>query len=142
MPEIGSMTTNRNTNSSYLPLNSRLSLSWTPLEGADIFLTATKMYSSICFISLPYQKHSVINAGELIEFRSSCYAHSLLPSPERGKHCCFSAGKQAAWQVRIAVLLRSREVNKITIINRSVEAPVEELRDLGSDHTNKTVQTY
>jgi ornithine cyclodeaminase/alanine dehydrogenase-like protein (mu-crystallin family) len=70
--------------------------------------------------------HGIINAEEMTAFRTALAATSLF---RRRDHVhtvtIFGAGKQAYWHIRLALLMRAKEIHHINIINRSFERAIK-----------------
>lgn len=68
----------------------------------------------------------IINAEELTAFRTSVGATFMLQKREKvSTITVFGAGKQAYWHIRLALILRGKEIHNINIINRSVENAIK-----------------
>ncbi|TPX16606.1 uncharacterized protein E0L32_012401 [Thyridium curvatum] len=66
------------------------------------------------------QAVGVLNAAELTAFRTSLGSMLLYRYRERTDSVVvFGAGKQAAWHIRLALLLRGPDIKRITVVNRS-----------------------
>ncbi|KXJ91859.1 hypothetical protein Micbo1qcDRAFT_223957 [Microdochium bolleyi] len=68
------------------------------------------------------QPVGVLNAAELTGFRTalgSMLLYRLRQMTE--KVVVFGAGKQAEWHIRLAVLLRGKDIREVTIVNRNKE---------------------
>nr|BDD69333.1 uncharacterized protein [Verruciconidia persicina] len=68
----------------------------------------------------------VVNAEEVTGYRTSLQA--VIPFVWRkyvNRVVLFGAGKQALWHLRLALGLRGKEVESITVVNRSVERAAE-----------------
>jgi phosphoribosylformylglycinamidine synthase len=68
------------------------------------------------------QAIGVLNAAELTAFRTAlgsmlCYRYRKVTE----NIVVFGAGKQAEWHVRLAILLKSDAIRRITIVNRSTQ---------------------
>ncbi|KAJ5231758.1 uncharacterized protein N7469_006346 [Penicillium citrinum] len=78
--------------------------------------------------SLPF---ALINAHELTAFRTALA--SLMVFNKRKKVrtlLVFGAGTQAYWHIRLALILRGKEINRVYIVNRSFERAAKLLRDI------------
>lgn len=66
------------------------------------------------------QAIGTLNAAELTAFRTALGSMLLYKTRRHTKNIVvFGAGKQALWHVRLAVLLRAKDIQQITIVNRS-----------------------
>jgi ornithine cyclodeaminase/alanine dehydrogenase-like protein (mu-crystallin family) len=80
----------------------------------------------------------LLNAEELTAFRTSLSSMILYKDRKQtGKIVVFGAGKQALWHIRLALLLRGPEIEKITIVNRSTSRSDELLKTLEGDDQAK-----
>lgn len=87
----------------------------------------------------------LINAAETTAFRTSLGSILMYQYRERTANIVvFGAGKQALWHLRLALVLRSSDIRRITVVNRSVqraEELIERLREMdkeaGVDTTSK-----
>ncbi|KAH8880834.1 shikimate 5-dehydrogenase [Thozetella sp. PMI_491] len=62
----------------------------------------------------------VLNAAETTAFRTALGSILLYQHRERTESIVvFGAGKQALWHLRLALVLRSSDIRKVTIVNRS-----------------------
>lgn len=63
-----------------------------------------------------------INAEEITGFRTSLSAMILFVHRARtAKIVVFGAGKQALWHIRLALALRGEDIQRISVVNRSIE---------------------
>ncbi|KAG9193158.1 mannosyltransferase [Alternaria panax] len=66
------------------------------------------------------QAVGVLNAAELTAFRTALGSMLLYRYRKKTENMIvFGAGKQAEWHIRLAILLRGDDIQKITVINRS-----------------------
>ncbi|KPM38995.1 hypothetical protein AK830_g7550 [Neonectria ditissima] len=66
------------------------------------------------------QAIGVLNAAELTSFRTALGSMLLYRSRRNTENIVvFGAGKQALWHVRLAVLLRAKDIRTVTVVNRS-----------------------
>ncbi|EUC44773.1 hypothetical protein COCMIDRAFT_5909 [Bipolaris oryzae ATCC 44560] len=66
------------------------------------------------------QAVGVLNAAELTAFRTALGTMLLYRYRKSTQNIVvFGAGKQAEWHIRLALLLKSNDISKITIVNRS-----------------------
>ncbi|PYH78244.1 proline utilization protein PrnX-like protein [Aspergillus uvarum CBS 121591] len=80
--------------------------------------------------SLPF---GLINAHELTPFRTALTSLMTLNKRKRVRTIVvFGAGKQAYWHIRLALVLRSADVKRVYIINRSFDRAAQLLRDIYS----------
>ncbi|OLN85370.1 hypothetical protein CCHL11_09859 [Colletotrichum chlorophyti] len=64
----------------------------------------------------------IINAEELTAFRTSLGSILLYRHRRETQNIVvFGAGKQALWHLRLALVLRGKDIRKITVVNRSSE---------------------
>ncbi|KAJ9663044.1 hypothetical protein H2198_001036 [Neophaeococcomyces mojaviensis] len=71
----------------------------------------------------------IINAEEVTAFRTALGATFMLQKREKVHTITiFGAGKQAYWHLRLALMLRAKEIHHINIINRSVEKAIKLMR--------------
>jgi ornithine cyclodeaminase/alanine dehydrogenase-like protein (mu-crystallin family) len=76
----------------------------------------------------------ILNAAELTAFRTALGSMLLYQSrKETGNIVVFGSGKQAQWHIRLAVLLRAKDIRKIVIVNRSGERTRELIAGLTKD---------
>lgn len=69
----------------------------------------------------------VLNAAEITAFRTALGSMLLYRlRKETGNVLVFGAGAQARWHIRLALLLRGKEIRKVTVVNRG-KARTEEL---------------
>ncbi|OAA36231.1 ornithine cyclodeaminase [Cordyceps fumosorosea ARSEF 2679] len=62
----------------------------------------------------------ILNAAELTAFRTALGSMLLYQSrKETANIVVFGSGKQAQWHIRLAVMLRAKDIRKIVIVNRS-----------------------
>lgn len=81
------------------------------------------------------QPRGLVNAAEVTAFRTALgstllYRHRATTASV----LVFGAGKQALWHLRLALVLRGRDIERVTVVNRSrgrAEAMVARLRDMG-----------
>lgn len=77
----------------------------------------------------------VLNAAGLTAFRTSLGSMLLFRFRKIVENIVvFGAGKQALWHIRLAVLLRGKDIRKITIVNRSAARTEDLLSELKSEH--------
>lgn len=71
----------------------------------------------------------ILNAEELTAFRTALSATFLLQK-RKDVHTItvFGAGKQAFWHIRLALMLRAKDIHHINIINRSFEGAVQMMK--------------
>lgn len=71
----------------------------------------------------------ILNAVELTAFRCALGATFLLQR-RKDVHTItvFGAGKQAFWHIRLALILRAKDIHHINIINRSFEGAVQMMK--------------
>lgn len=103
------------------------------LSGSEPKRTAPR--GGLLLLSSDGDPVGVVNAEELTAFRTALAA--LIPFYRRksvGNIVVFGAGKQAIWHIRIALMLRGPEVNKITIINRSANRSEALTTELSNDN--------
>ncbi|KAF4984092.1 hypothetical protein FZEAL_631 [Fusarium zealandicum] len=77
------------------------------------------------------QAFGTLNAAALTAFRTAL--GSMLPYRFRkntGNIVVFGAGKQALWHIRLAILLREKDIKTITIVNRSAQRTEQLIRSL------------
>lgn len=68
----------------------------------------------------------IVNAQELTAFRTALAATILLHKRENVHTLTvFGAGRQAFWHIRLALMLRGKEIHHINIINRSFERAIK-----------------
>ncbi|KAK7185075.1 ornithine cyclodeaminase [Paraphaeosphaeria sporulosa] len=80
------------------------------------------------------QAIGILNAAELTAFRTALGSMLLYKTRKRTeKIVVFGAGKQALWHVRLAVLLRGKDIMRVTIVNRSGQRAQELVETLTSD---------
>ncbi|KAF3394460.1 Uncharacterized protein F1880_005060 [Penicillium rolfsii] len=78
--------------------------------------------------SLPF---GMINAHELTAFRTALASLMLFNKRKKVRTLLvFGAGIQAYWHIRLALILRSNEIRRVYIVNRSFERVAELLRDI------------
>ncbi|GLI77525.1 hypothetical protein PoHVEF18_005815 [Penicillium ochrochloron] len=78
--------------------------------------------------SLPF---GLINAHELTAFRTALASLMLFNKRKKVRTLLvFGAGTQAYWHIRLALILRSNEIRRVYIVNRSFERAAELLRDI------------
>jgi ornithine cyclodeaminase/alanine dehydrogenase-like protein (mu-crystallin family) len=66
------------------------------------------------------QAVGVLNAAELTAFRTALGSMLLYRYRKRTENIVvFGAGKQAEWHIRLAILLKTEGIRKITVVNRS-----------------------
>jgi ornithine cyclodeaminase/alanine dehydrogenase-like protein (mu-crystallin family) len=81
------------------------------------------------------QAIGVLNAAGLTAFRTSLGSMLLFRFRKTVENIVvFGAGKQALWHIRLAVLLRGRDIRKISIVNRSPARTEDLLGELKSEH--------
>jgi ornithine cyclodeaminase/alanine dehydrogenase-like protein (mu-crystallin family) len=77
----------------------------------------------------------VLNAAEITAFRTALGSILLYRLRRRTENIVvFGAGAQARWHIRLALILRSDEIKKITIVNRSkdrTEELISGLKEIG-----------
>lgn len=75
------------------------------------------------------QPRGILNAMELTAFRSALGATFML-TKRKDVHTItvFGAGKQAFWHIRLALILRAKDIHHVNIINRSFEGAVEMMK--------------
>ncbi|KAM0274892.1 hypothetical protein ACHAQH_007781 [Verticillium albo-atrum] len=87
----------------------------------------------------------VMNAEAFTAFRTSLGSILLYQGRRRtARIVVFGAGKQALWHLRLALLLRGKDIKSITVVNRSrgrAEEVIAQLKKMGSqgDHVEFTV---
>ncbi|KAF9879141.1 hypothetical protein CkaCkLH20_03374 [Colletotrichum karsti] len=78
----------------------------------------------------------IINAEELTAFRTSLGSILLYRYRKQTANIVvFGAGKQALWHLRLALVLRGKDIKSVTIVNRSeprASQLIERLRSMGS----------
>ncbi|KAF2762456.1 ornithine cyclodeaminase/mu-crystallin family protein [Pseudovirgaria hyperparasitica] len=100
---------------STLEIGSSVKMVGVPAPGEDSTLRCTL---TIC--DNIGQCIGVINAGEFTAFRTSLGAMLIFDQRTRvGNIVIFGAGKQAFWHLRLAIILRGKNIECITVINRS-----------------------
>ncbi|KAK1451850.1 shikimate/quinate 5-dehydrogenase [Colletotrichum melonis] len=73
----------------------------------------------------------IINAEELTAFRTSLGSVLLYRYRQAtASIVVFGAGKQALWHLRLALVLRGKDIKTITIVNRSKERPAKLIQRL------------
>ncbi|MCJ1354975.1 MAG: hypothetical protein MMC33_004965 [Icmadophila ericetorum] len=83
---------------------------------------STTPKGSITLLSSTGVPEAFIAAEELTAFRTALAATLLFRNRHRVHSICvFGAGKQAFWHIRLALLLRGREIHHLNIVNRSFE---------------------
>ncbi|KAH8745362.1 ornithine cyclodeaminase [Diaporthe sp. PMI_573] len=71
----------------------------------------------------------ILNAAELTAFRTALGSILLYRLRHTTENIIvFGAGKQALWHIRLAVLLRGNDIQKVTVVNRSSQR-IQELID-------------
>ncbi|RDW67659.1 hypothetical protein BP6252_09055 [Coleophoma cylindrospora] len=90
------------------------------------------------------QARGILNAEELTAFRTSMGSMLLFENRRVTTNIVvFGAGKQALWHIRLALLLRGADIQKITVVNRSLARSDELLDRLSKDdqsHWHSQVQ--
>lgn len=80
------------------------------------------------------QAIGVLNAAGLTAFRTSLGSMLLFRFRRTVENIVvFGAGKQALWHIRLAILLRGKDIRKITIVNRSKARTEDLLGELRSE---------
>ncbi|KAF9885764.1 hypothetical protein FE257_012346 [Aspergillus nanangensis] len=133
--EAGSSTTSSSTPSlpsgcvNKLPVNTGISGTMGAWPGAGSRDTSPQ--GSVTLLdgeSLPF---GLINAHELTPFRTALTSMMVFNKRKRVRTIVvFGAGKQAYWHIRLALVLRSAEIKRVFIINRSFERAAQLLRDI------------
>lgn len=78
--------------------------------------------------SLPF---GLINAHELTAFRTALASLMIFKKRKKVKTILvFGAGTQAYWHIRLALVLRSKEIRRVYIVNRSFDRAAKLLRDI------------
>jgi ornithine cyclodeaminase/alanine dehydrogenase-like protein (mu-crystallin family) len=78
--------------------------------------------------SLPF---GLINAHELTAFRTALASLMLFNKRKKVRTLLvFGAGTQAYWHIRLALILRSNEIRRVYIVNRSFDRAAKLLRDI------------
>jgi ornithine cyclodeaminase/alanine dehydrogenase-like protein (mu-crystallin family) len=73
----------------------------------------------------------ILNASEITAFRTALGSMVIFEGRKKvGKVVVFGAGKQALWHVKLALLLRQKDIKRITIINRTKERSEEMIKEL------------
>ncbi|OAA33290.1 ornithine cyclodeaminase [Moelleriella libera RCEF 2490] len=68
----------------------------------------------------------ILNAAALTAFRTALGSMLLYRSRQATRHIVvFGAGKQALWHLRLALVLRGEDIQKLTIVNRSKQRSLE-----------------
>lgn len=76
----------------------------------------------------------LLNAAELTAFRTALASMLLYQARKRtGRIVIFGAGKQALWHIRLALLLRGAEIERVTVVNRSAKGAESLLKTLQED---------
>lgn len=80
----------------------------------------------------------ILNAEELTAFRTSLGATFMLQK-RINVHTItvFGAGKQAYWHVRLALILRAKEIHHVNIINRSFDGAIRLMKRFQPGHGGK-----
>lgn len=77
------------------------------------------------------QAVGVMNAAELTAFRTSLGSILLYRLRKITTNIVvFGAGKQALWHIRLALILRGKDIHKITVVNRSTQRTNELMQNL------------
>lgn len=80
--------------------------------------------------SLPF---ALINAHELTAFRTALASLMIFNKRRKVKTLLvFGAGNQAYWHIRLALVLRAKEIRRVYIVNRSFDRAAKLLRDIYS----------
>lgn len=80
----------------------------------------------------------VCNAGALTAFRTALGAMVLFVQRKTTANVVvFGAGKQALWHVRLAMVLRGKDIKRVTVVNRSKERALAMLETLANDDRSK-----
>ncbi|KAH8205460.1 hypothetical protein TruAng_000366 [Truncatella angustata] len=79
------------------------------------------------------QAVGILNAAELTAFRTSLGSMLLFHQRQTVRNIVvFGAGKQALWHVKLAAILRGRDIQMVTIINRSSKRTEQLISDIQS----------
>lgn len=81
----------------------------------------------------------ILNAQELTAFRTSLGATFMLQK-RHNVHTVtvFGAGKQAYWHIRLALLLRAKDIHHINIINRSFDGAIKMMKNFQPQFGGRT----
>ncbi|KAL9623757.1 MAG: hypothetical protein Q9160_001988 [Pyrenula sp. 1 TL-2023] len=84
----------------------------------------------------------ILNAEELTAFRTALAATCMFMK-RHSVHTLtvFGAGKQAYWHIRLALLLRGKEVHHVNIINRSFDRTAKLMKELLQDERHPEWRT-
>ncbi|KAH6989094.1 hypothetical protein BKA56DRAFT_611378 [Ilyonectria sp. MPI-CAGE-AT-0026] len=89
-----------------------------PAAGSGIPPPALKSVLTLC--DETGQAIGALNAAELTSFRTALGSMLMYRFRRNTKNIVvFGAGKQALWHIRLAVLLKGKDIRNITIVNRS-----------------------
>ncbi|KAF4996630.1 hypothetical protein FGRMN_4376 [Fusarium graminum] len=78
-----------------------------------------------------------LNAAALTAFRTSLGSMLAYRFRQNTENIVvFGAGKQALWHIRLALLLKEKEIKSVTIVNRSSERTQQLIESLKSNHSS------
>lgn len=79
-----------------------------------------------------------LNAAELTAFRTALGSMLLYQFRKNTENIVvFGAGKQALWHIKLALLLREKDIRSVTIVNRSKERTQELIDTLSKDSNSQ-----
>ncbi|KAK7408260.1 hypothetical protein QQX98_009572 [Neonectria punicea] len=103
-----------------------------PASGSGIPPPALKSALTLC--DETGQAIGVLNAAELTSFRTALGSMLLYRFRRNTENIVvFGAGKQALWHIRLAILLRGKDIRTITVVNRSAARTQQLVETLTSD---------
>ncbi|KNG46080.1 hypothetical protein TW65_07102 [Stemphylium lycopersici] len=87
------------------------------------------------------QAVGVLNAAELTAFRTSLGSMLVYRHRKATENVVvFGAGKQAEWHIRLAVLLKGKDIRRITIVNRSSARAKDLVKSLATAGVGSHIQ--
>lgn len=93
----------------------------------------TSPQGSITLLDAEGMPFGLLNAHELTAFRTALVALMIFGKRKKVKTMTvFGAGKQAYWHIRLALVLRGSEINRVYIVNRSFDRAAQLLKDIYS----------
>ncbi|EEP81721.1 predicted protein [Uncinocarpus reesii 1704] len=107
-----------------------------PAPAADQETNVTSPSGSLTLLDPTGSPFGIVNAQELTAFRTALTSMMLLYRREKiSTITVFGAGRQAYWHIRLALLLRCKDIKRVNIINRSFERATGLLRKFyAADH--------